>query len=68
MSNDFVCDQCGNVDSIFATQQTTPGMYVCHRCKHGEWHNQFSEERYNPDYHHDMLNRSGSDGNTTSFS
>lgn len=52
----FVCDSCGTLDSIYATQQTGGG-YTCHQCKHGYWHDQFPKEQYDPTIHHDVLNR-----------
>lgn len=64
----FECESCGNVDSIFATQQTGPG-YTCHRCKHGEWHNQFPEERWSFEKHGPALNKvNPDDGMNASFS
>lgn len=64
----FECESCGNVDSIHATQQTGPG-YTCHRCKHGEWHGQFPEERYSFDKHGPALNKvNPEDGFNASFS
>ncbi|MNI50711.1 hypothetical protein D3C76_89520 [compost metagenome] len=62
MCNIFECERCGNVDSINATQQNSVG-YECHRCKHGEWHHQFPEERYSFEIHGPALNKSNpSDG------
>lgn len=64
MTTVFECETCGNVDDIHATQQTTVG-YECGRCKHGEWHHQFPEERYDFEKHGPALNKSdpiGSDG------
>lgn len=57
-SGDFVCDSCGLVDNIHATQQTGGG-YQCSQCKTGEWHGQFPREHYDPEYHPDVLNRVG---------
>jgi hypothetical protein len=64
-SGDFVCDQCSTIDNIHATQTTSAG-YLCHQCLHGEWHNEFSQERFNPEEHFDLLNRT--DGERPSFS
>lgn len=69
MSGDiFECDTCQNVDSIHATQQTGPG-YICHRCKFGEWHNEFPEERWSFEKHGPALNKVNPvDDSYTSFS
>ncbi|MNP89022.1 hypothetical protein D3C85_14180 [compost metagenome] len=68
MCSIFECERCQSVDSIFATPQTSLG-YECHRCKHGEWHDQFEEERYDFDKHGPALNKVNPDGGfNTSFS
>ena len=58
MTDLFVCEQCGNVDSIHATQQLTPG-FKCHRCTHGTWHGMFEEKQWDPNDPTPMLNRTG---------
>ncbi|MCY1278101.1 hypothetical protein D9M68_20150 [compost metagenome] len=68
MSTDiFECESCGNVDNIHATPQTSVG-YTCHRCKTGEWHHAFPEERYSFDLHGPALNKADPSGLTASFS
>jgi len=56
MSHIFECEQCQCADSIYSTQQTSPG-YICHQCKHGEWHNEFARETYDFDRHGPALNK-----------
>ncbi|MNB58691.1 hypothetical protein D3C87_364070 [compost metagenome] len=56
MTTVFECETCGNVDDIHATQQNSVG-YECGRCKHGEWHHQFVEEKYSFDRHGPALNK-----------
>lgn len=58
LSNNFVCDRCGCVDDLTATQQTTPGEYLCHECKYGSWHGYFPKEPYR-EGEHDVVNRAG---------
>ncbi len=65
LSNLFVCDKCGCVDDLSATQQTSSG-YECHECKYGTWHGFFPKERYN-ESEHDVVNRAGY-GTRPSFS
>lgn len=67
MTDTFACEKCGNVDNIHATPQTSVG-YECHRCKHGEWHHNFPEERYSFDMHGPALNRADPAGHQASFS
>lgn len=69
MTTIFECECCGNVDDIHATQQTSVG-YKCGRCKDGEWHGQFPEERYDFYKHGPALNKEnpGGDGGWPSFS
>ena len=68
MHDIFECEDCQNVDSIHATQQTGPG-YHCSRCKTGEWHHQFPEERYSFEKHGPALNKvNPTDGFNASFS
>lgn len=68
MSNIFKCEQCGNCDSIHATQQNSVG-YTCSRCKTGSWHGQFPEERYDFEIHGPALNVADpASGYNTSFS
>jgi hypothetical protein len=57
-SGDFVCDDCGVVDNIHSTKQNSSG-YHCSQCQNGTWHNEFKMEHYDPEYHHDVLNRTG---------
>ncbi len=64
MTDLFVCECCGCVDSIHATQQLTPG-FKCSECATGSWHGQFPKEQYDPEEHLDVLNRTG---HGTSFS
>lgn len=65
--SNFVCDTCETIDSIYATPQHGGG-WQCHRCKHGEWHGQFAEEKFDPEQHGDMMNRTGYGGDQVSFS
>jgi hypothetical protein len=67
MCNTFECERCGNADTITATQQNSIG-YECHRCKFGEWHGQFPEEKYDFDRHGPALNKANPDDTYTSFS
>lgn len=46
----FVCDCCGNVDSLRLSVSEGRG-FQCYRCLNGEWHNQFEEEKYDPQVH-----------------
>lgn len=66
LSNLFVCDSCGCIDDLSATQQTTPGRYECHECKYGTWHGYFPKEQYR-EGDHDVVNRAGY-GTRPSFS
>lgn len=59
MCDNFECSRCHNVDSIHATQQTTAGEWLCSRCKDGEWHNQFPEEKADENSDEPLLNRPG---------
>jgi len=68
MTDSFVCDQCGCVDNIFATQQRTAGRYLCSECQDGHWHGNFPKEAYDPEVDGPMLNRAFfGDGTSTSF-
>lgn len=68
MHDVFECEGCGNVDSIHATQQTGERIgYYCHRCLHGDWHDQFPEETYDFSTHGPALNKVNSEGDTVSF-
>lgn len=62
----FECEQCSTCDSIHATQQTGERIgYYCHRCLHGDWHNEFLEEAYSYEKHGPALNKvnpAGDDG------
>lgn len=57
LTTSFVCTQCGTIDDITATHQDG-GDYLCHSCKHGDWHGYFPKvtEAEDPD-HGPMLNR-----------
>lgn len=61
MTNIFCCERCGNVDSIHATPQTSVG-YECARCKTGDWHGEFPEEKYDFDRHGPALNKADPTG------
>ena len=58
LSNLFVCDNCGCVDDLTVTSQTTPGRYECHECKHGVWHQYFPKQQYVEGVD-DVVNRAG---------
>lgn len=75
LTDKFVCDKCGNLDSIYSTHQTTAGGFYCARCQagsDGSWHGYFDEvkEQDDPD-HGPLINRrddSDDDANWPSFS
>lgn len=67
MCSIFECETCYVADDIHATQQTTVG-YKCHRCKTGDWHHLFPEERYSFEKHGPALNKANPSGDFTSFS
>lgn len=46
----FCCDSCGNLDSLRTTEQQGGGMR-CFRCIHGQWHDAFPEQSYDPHLH-----------------
>ena len=46
----FVCDCCNNVDSLRFSVSDGRG-WQCYRCLYGEWHDQFPEEKYDPQVH-----------------
>lgn len=56
----YVCDQCGNVDNAAITQGEGGG-FLCMRCRTGQWHGAFEEEKYDPLEHTDVINRVNSE-------
>lgn len=64
MTDLFVCEECGAIDSVHATQQLTPG-FKCSECATGNWHGQFQKEIWTADNPTPVINRVG---NNTSFS
>lgn len=65
MTDLFVCEQCGAIDSVHATQQLSSG-FKCHECVHGHWHNQFPKEYWSESDPTPVINRVGD--NNSSFS
>lgn len=47
----YCCDGCGRIDSLRTTVQNGSGQMLCYRCIHGEWHDAFPEELYDPHLH-----------------
>lgn len=52
----FVCDKCGCVDAVACSPSRGDG-WLCSECRTGSWHGIFEKSEYNPDVHHDVINR-----------
>jgi len=52
-NGNFVCTQCGSIDSIFISPPAPGAPFLCAKCLTGEWHGQFPQEKATGEFEHD---------------